>query len=272
MSEPKLSLAALYRYPVKGLSAERLAGVDLVAGGGIPGDRRYAISRGADPADAVDPAPAGWRPKAAFLALHNLPALGALDCRVDPASGRIEIRRQGQLLASGDPRDPAGKDALERFFAAFAGPAARGMPRLYAADGVALTDSRTPLVSLATLASLHDLERSLDESIDVRRFRVNLVIDGGLPWQEFDWVGQEIRCGEVVLAVEERIVRCAAIHANPRTGEADGDLLRPLSRRFGEAVFGVYARVVRGGRLEAGARVSAPAAGRLSDRSSLGLR
>ena len=37
------SIAALYRYPVKGLSAERLASTRLRAGETIPADRLYAV-------------------------------------------------------------------------------------------------------------------------------------------------------------------------------------------------------------------------------------
>ena len=39
-------IAALYRYPVKGLSPEPLERVSLQAGGTFPGDRAFAIENG----------------------------------------------------------------------------------------------------------------------------------------------------------------------------------------------------------------------------------
>jgi uncharacterized protein YcbX len=39
-------IAAIYRYPVKGLTPEPLPSVTLTAGGTLPADRRYAIENG----------------------------------------------------------------------------------------------------------------------------------------------------------------------------------------------------------------------------------
>ena len=39
-------ISAIYRYPVKGLSAEAVSGVTLEAGGTIPFDRAWAIENG----------------------------------------------------------------------------------------------------------------------------------------------------------------------------------------------------------------------------------
>ncbi len=264
-------IAALYRYPVKGLGAEPLATVSLATGGGFPGDRRHAIALVAAP-DA--PCPAGWLPKSACLAAHRLPALAALDCRLDER-GRLSIRRQGHELAGGDPADAMERAALERFFRDFAGPEATPAPgglHLATARGSPFTDAPEPLVSLVARASLTELERRCGQPLDVRRFRANLVVDATLPWQELDWIGAELACGDVRLRVLEPIMRCAAIHADPASGRAEGDLLRPLARLHGEPLFGVYARVTTGGTLAVGDALDAPAGGRLPDRSGLGLR
>ena len=60
------SVDQIYRYPVKGLSPEKLARTTLVAGQGIAGDRRFAIAHGSTMFDAEAPA---WMPKHNFLML-----------------------------------------------------------------------------------------------------------------------------------------------------------------------------------------------------------
>lgn len=263
-----LRVAALYRYPVKGLGAERIEAAELAPGAGMPGDRRFAIAR--DGAECAAPR-SGWRPKSAFLALHNAPALAAVDCRMD-GDGRLALRAPGRSPVAGDPRHPEERDALERFVRDCAGAAALGTPRLVSAEGCAFTDAREPSVSLVSLASVAELERAVGMALDVRRFRANLVVEGGLPWQEFDWCGAEIVCGDARLRVLEPIPRCAAILAEPGTGRTTSDLLRPLARRHGEAIFGVHAQVTAGGRIARGDAVAAPPGGRFPERSEFGLR
>ena len=54
-------IASLYRYPVKGLSAEPLPQVALAVGQTLPADRRYAIENGPS---GFDPAAPKWMVKA----------------------------------------------------------------------------------------------------------------------------------------------------------------------------------------------------------------
>ncbi len=263
-----LRVARLYRYPVKGLSPETLDVVELLAGGGVPGDRRLALAHGET---AIDPDRPTWQPKRAFVALDTCPELAALECRWNGQEGALRISLSGKQVACGNLDVAADRAALEAFFSDYVGRAARGRLQLVEADGFAFADAHEPLLSVAGLASLGDVERRVGQRVDVRRFRVNLVIEGGLPWQENDWVGKEIRVGGVRLEVVEPILRCAAIEADPVTGERELDLLRTLVRAHGEAVFGVYARVVGGGRVSRGDVVDAPPGGRFPDRPDLEL-
>ena len=61
-------IAALVRYPVKGLSPEALEAVDLRPGTGFPDDRRFAIAPGTTAYDQTEPA---WLPPSAFLQLKR---------------------------------------------------------------------------------------------------------------------------------------------------------------------------------------------------------
>ena len=90
------------------------------------------------------------------------------------------------------------------------------------------------------------------------RFRPNLIVGGALPaWEEFSWVGREVRLGEATLRVISRTVRCEGVNADARRGsgeKADLDIPGLLSTHFPEhgPYLGVYAQVVEGGRVRLG--------------------
>jgi uncharacterized protein len=69
---------ALYRYPVKGLSPERLSRARLPPGQTVPGDRLYAIENGPS---GFDPAAPKYLPKTEFLMLMRNERLATLDTR-----------------------------------------------------------------------------------------------------------------------------------------------------------------------------------------------
>ena len=82
MSHPRI--VALYRYPVKGFSAEPLERTEIKAGGTIPFDRAFAIENGPS---GFDPAAPKYFPKARFLMLMDNERVAELRTRLDPAAG-----------------------------------------------------------------------------------------------------------------------------------------------------------------------------------------
>jgi hypothetical protein len=71
--------------------------------------------------------------------------------------------------------------------------------------------------------------------IDPLRFRANLYIDGARPWEEFDWVGRDIKIGGVAFSVDRKNGRCGATNVNPVTGQRDLDIPGSLRAAFGAA-------------------------------------
>src|SRR5215831_126639 len=99
------TIRAIYRYPVKGLSAERLDATVLTPGETLIGDRRYAIENGLS---GFDPAAPGYLPKQRFLMLMRNERLAGLDAHFDDATHVLRIRNGGQEVIQGDLRTPAG--------------------------------------------------------------------------------------------------------------------------------------------------------------------
>lgn len=88
--------------------------------------------------------------------------------------------------------------------------------------------------------------------LDPARFRGNSWIDGAPARAEETWLGRRIAVGEVVLEGIEPIERCRAVDADPATGGRDTDLRRDLHALRGAPNFGLFVRVLQGGRIRVG--------------------
>ena len=251
-----LRIASLYRYPVKGLSPERLDRADLTAGGYFPGDRLFAIENGPS---GFDPAAPKHQPKIKFLMLMRDEGLARLRTRYDDATGTIVIKDGAHEAARGDLSTEAGRDAIEAFFRQFMTKGLRGAPKLLAApdEKFRFTDSSRGFMSIINLASVYAIENMVGAPVDPLRFRGNIHVDGLAPWAEFDLVGQVLETGSGArLKVTRRIERCAATNVDPDTGFRDLDIPGTLQRRLGHADCGVYAEVLDGGAVHEGDRLT----------------
>lgn len=248
---------ALYRYPVKGLSAQALVRVPLSAGATLPLDRAYAIANGPGP---FDPACPKYLSKIHFLMLMRNEQLAALDCDFEDASHALVIVQNGNEVVRGDLRTNEGRQRIESFLAGYLpATAQRGPPRILLAGGHSFSDVAAKCVHVINLASVRSLATVMGAPVDPRRFRANILIDGPAAWSELDWVGKTLRCGDSLLEVFSPTERCAATNVDPTTGTRDLKIPSLLSRTKGHTNFGVYARVTRGGTIATGDAVEIPA-------------
>lgn len=244
-----MRIETIYRYPVKGLTAEAMEDVLLSAGETLPHDRRFALAQGDS---AFDPAAPSWLPKRNFACLMVNARLALAHSAFDARTGELAIRIPGAGLFLGDTRTPEGRAAIAAHLTAFLGEEARGTPRFLEAPGHSFSDVAKKVVSIIGLSSLHALEKASGMALDPLRFRANVYVSGGSPWAEFDWIGREILLGQARLRIVKRIVRCPATEVNPTTGERDAEPPRWLRQHFGHADLGVYAEVLEGGRISTG--------------------
>lgn len=248
-----MQLAALYRYPLKGFTPERLDHADVVSGETLPWDRAFAIENGTRDVDPFEPK---YFPKVKFLQLMQFERVASLTTAFDEATETMSFSKDGRTLVRGNPLTPVGRQLIEQFVAAYFKAELKGPPRLVHAPGHAFTDVPLKCVSLINLASVRDLERVIGRPVDPLRFRGNLLIEGAEPWAEREWTGRTLMVGQVELEVVEPIVRCAATNVDPATAECDMQIPRTLESVFGQNACGLYAVVRTGGRLERGADVT----------------
>ncbi len=245
---------ALYRYPVKGLTPEALPRVTLTPGGTMPFDRAYAIENGPGHFDIDDPKHVS---KLNFVMLARNEQLAKLRMRFDDATETLTILNGGAVVVRGDLRTVEGRATIEAFYASFVGEALRGAPRVVHVDGHSFSDVEPKCLHIVNMESVRALEADMGVAINPLRFRPNVVLDGLPAWTEFDWVGNAIKIGGVTFEVFTRTERCPATNVNPETGVRDLKIPSFLSRTYGHADFGVYAKVKEGGAVQVGDGVCA---------------
>ena len=246
---------AIFRYPVKGLSPERLKQTTLTRGATLPFDRAYAVENGAS---GFDPAAPQYFPKIRFLMLMRNARLAALRTTFDDAAHTLGIRYEAREAARGDLRTAEGRAAIEQFLAEYCADELRGTPRVLHSPGHSFSDVARKVVSIINLASVAELENAAGAPVHPLRFRGNLHVAGWPAWREFDLLNREIAIGpRARLKVVKRIVRCAATEVDPDTAIRDLPIPRMLMDTYGHADCGIYAEVTKDGPIKPGDTIEA---------------
>jgi uncharacterized protein YcbX len=243
-----MQIEHLYRYPVKGLTAEALEAADILPGGALPWDRAFALAQGDS---GFDPAAPKWLPKTNYMCLMRNARIAALRSAFDPATGVLTVTAPDGSAAAEPVLQSEGRARIGSFLTQYLGGEARGEPVFHHVPGTVFGDQKLPVVSLLNLASLADYEAKAGVKRDLMRFRANVYFTGPA-WSEFDWIGREIMLGSARLRITTRTVRCLATEVNPATAERDAHPIAELKAAYGHADLGVHAEVIEGGRIALG--------------------
>lgn len=246
-------LAGIWRFPVKSMQGEGLAGCTITEQG-LPGDRAWGV---------IDDA------TGKVLSAKREPRL--MEAMAFSADGSVRVRLpEGMVCPPGDELDKALSEWLERpvrLAAAADHPASFEM-------NVSAVDDASPVIELPcppgtyfdaapihlmTTSSLRSMvEREPGSRWDIHRFRPTLLVDTGDAegFPEDAWIGSEIDVGAARLRVFAPTVRCRmTAHAQPGL-ERDIAVPKAVNREH-EGNLGVYAIVVTPGRVAEGDAVRA---------------
>jgi GntR family transcriptional regulator / MocR family aminotransferase len=251
---PMPVLKNIYRYPIKGLSAQPLTRIDLEARKPLPFDRIFALVRPGAPFDTSEPK---WGKKGLFVMLMLEEALARVRSSLNVETMQLTITQDNHQLLSADLRDEAARAQVEEFFWQLV-PSFRSAPALVRSRDGHFMDKPDNVISLINLATVRSLEQQWGYKIDPLRFRANFYIDGAEPWEEFEWVGSDIRIGDTLFRVDRRNGRCGATNVNPETGRRDLDLPGSLRAAFGHKDVGIYLIARESGRVAVGDHVAPP--------------
>jgi len=224
----------------------------LVKGETIPFDRAWAIENGRGRFNPENPQ---HLPKVNFLMLMRDERLAALEIEFNENDQTIILLRDGRSVVKGALNTQIGKQLIEQFMGSYMEQELRGAPHIVQAEGHSFSDVAEKCLHIVNLASVREMERTLNKSIDPLRFRANVYIDMDEPWAELKWIGKDIEMGSAGLHVFARTSRCAATNVDPDTGVRDMAIPAMLTRAYGHEDFGVYATVSTGGVIKTGDNV-----------------
>ena len=247
-------LKNIYRYPIKGLSAQPLTRVELEARKPLPHDRVFALVRPGAPFDTGDPR---WGKKGLFVMLMLEEALARVRTVLDVETLRLTITQDNHQLMVADLNDDRARADVEQLIWQLV-PALRSAPTLVRARDGHFMDKPDNVISLINLATVRSLEEQWGYRIDPLRFRANFYIDGVRPWEEFEWIGSDIQIGDGLFRVDRRNGRCGATNVDPETGRRDLDLPGSLRAAFGHKELGIYLVAREAGHVAVGDSVFVP--------------
>ncbi len=246
-----MQLSALYRYPLKSARYESLISSQVEALG-LQGDRRWMLVEESN---------------GRFLTQRLLPQMGRIEARYNdegglslsaPGCASIEValpgpdtELRGVTVWSDSLRVPDAGDEAAAWLSTFIGrpcrlvqvpeSRARQVDTGYAEPGdkVAFADG-FPLLLIGQ-GSLDDLSARVGRSLEMLRFRPNLVIEGAEPYAEDSW--KRIRIGALEFQVAKGCSRCILTTLDPHTGERSADreplaTLKTYREREGQVYFG----------------------------------
>lgn len=245
------TVAQIWRHPIKSHGAERLARTDILAGQPLPWDRFWAVAHDSAAAETGD---GQWAPCSNFTRGAQVTALMAMTAELAKDKRQVTLSHPDLGTMTVDPDTEGGRIIA---WTSPLTPENRAKPaKVVRAGARGMTDSDWPSVAILSLSSLDTLGQSLGRSLDPRRFRGNIWLDGLAPWDEFGWIGRRLRIGSAEFLVREPITRCRATTANPETGKTDADTLSALERGWGHRDFGVYAQALSSGHVAEGDEVA----------------
>ncbi|TGX55875.1 MOSC domain-containing protein [Sphingomonas gei] len=224
-------VAALTRFPVKSMAGERLS-VAEVDWQGIEGDRQYAFVRKAN----------GTR--FPWLTAREVPAMVLHQARfADPGVPKTSA----VLVQTPDGASISLHDQLLLARLEIAADEAAAL--IQVARGI--YDSMP--ISIQTTGGHARVETAHGCTLDVRRFRTNIVIESEI--EAADWIGQRLKFGNdedgASVHCADRIPRCMLVTIDPDTGAKDARVLRTIAQTFGNR-YGVYAGTARPGLIRIG--------------------
>ncbi len=279
MATSNLSLASLWRYPVKSMMGEELNSA-IVTSNGILGDRSYALVDLETNKIVSAKNPKKWPDIFSFHARYteapslenvNPPVLitlldgNIINSDQADAAQRLSIALNRDVSLSNKAPKQA---SLEQYWPEYEGEDTEISNEAIsgAADEGSFFDYATlHIISTASLTKLQELYPA--GHLEARRFRPNLIIATS-PEQtgfvENDWVGKTLTIGDVKLLITDPCPRCVMPTLAQGDLAKDAKILRTIAENTVHVPFadkalpsvGVYAKVIQTGVIKRGSVVN----------------
>ncbi len=257
-------VVSLWRYPVKSMMGEEL-NASVISAAGLLGDRAFALIDSGSGKVASAKNPKKWGALFGCRAIFagpvqpgqklpgvwiTLPDGSVLHSeQSDVGAALSQVLQQPVTFATA----PVAQPTLDEYWPDIPGLANRETVTVEAMAANTFFDSGVVhLLTTSTLNRLYQLHPR--GRFEVRRFRPNLVIEGGSEdsFVENDWVGRTLAIGDTLLLnVTGPCPRCVMTTLPQSDLPSDSGILRTAAQHNGANV-GVYCSVVRGGTVRRG--------------------
>jgi uncharacterized protein YcbX len=226
---------AIFRYPVKSMRGERLE-VAQLGWHGLDGDRRLAFRRVDD------------RSGFPWLSASKLPDLVLFTPHHRDDSVHADLPTHVRT-PDGDEMPVFGEDLAAEVGRRLGAPVQMMQLRHGIFDEAS--------ISVIAVDTVHEIERLAGRSLDIRRFRPNVVVRllRSGPFQEDEWVGGALSFGEgdeaPAIAVTMRDLRCSMVNIDPDLANLAPEVMKAVVCA-NQNTAGIYGAVTRIGRLAVG--------------------
>ncbi|GAC1435217.1 MAG: MOSC domain-containing protein [Terriglobales bacterium] len=226
---------AIFRYPVKSMGGERLEEANL-GWYGLDGDRRLAFRR-IDDRSGMPWLTASKLPDLLLFAPHR---------REDGAQANLPTYVR---TPDGEEMPVFGEDLATEVGRRYKSPVQMMQLRHGIFDEAS--------ISVIALDTVRAIGRLAGQSLDVRRFRPNVVVRlrRSVPFQEDEWLGGVLSFGQAddapAIAVTMRDERCSMVNLDPDTVNVAPEVMVAIVR-VNQNNAGIYGAVTRIGRLAVG--------------------
>jgi len=247
---------AIFRYPVKSMAGERLEAANL-GWHGLDGDRRLAFRRTDD------------RSGMPWLTASKLPEL-LLFSPQPHQDGAHEDLPTHIRTPNGEAMPVFGEDLATEVGRRYGAPVEMMQLRHGIFDEAS--------ISLIASDTVREIGRLAGRSLDIRRFRPNVVVRllRPVPFQEDEWLGAVLSFGEgdaaPAIAVTMRDERCSMVNLDPDSASIATEVMKAVVGA-NQNNAGIYGAVTQTGRLEIGQTIFLrPATGKNENEGSLKIQ
>ena len=237
------NIQSIHFYPIKGLQGFKLEESFLRENKLLINDRKFAIAQSLNENNKIS-----WLPKSHFKQLVNQPSLARVRLALlsqNPLTLKIEGFQEEFNLTR-----YASKKAFTKAIANLTCHLENTNLALIEAKNGGLSDTRHQWISVGTSASADKLISTFSLDKSYFRFRLNIWIETSTPFEELKWIGRRAKIGEAELEFQTPVGRCNAINVSAETGNVTTTHLpKEMRKTFGHSNLGVFARVVKSGKV-----------------------
>ena len=248
-------ISSIHFSPIKSLSFTNIESCEIKKNLGILNDRKFAFSRVVDAEKAllIEKNP-NERKLNNFLSLKNSPVLNKYNFTYKDNKLALILDGKEQVSIIADDLDQRSKliNKLIDLESSLKKPIFLLKNNEFPFYDTSNSNKVFNSISLINLNSIKDLEKKINQKIELQRFRGNFYIEGLEAWEERKWIGKIIKINNISFKIEKNIPRCSAVNLKPKTDIRDKSLLKLLKKNYDHFDMGVYLRSLDEGKIEAG--------------------